>query len=248
MIRAIIVEDEGRSADVLKSLVEKYCLQLEIVGLAQSVAGAVEIIKSERPDLVFLDVELPDGTGFKVIESFAPDLFEVIFVTAYEHYAIKAIKASALDYLLKPVDIDELVDAVNKVRNEKDIPGNEKRKEALLNNANQKNPHKQKIALPTMEGLIFVLQEDIIFCEAQGNYTNFYLRSGEKVLVSKLLNYFEEILDVEQFCRTHQSYLVNTFHIQKYVKGRGGHLVMSDGSNVEVSARMKGDFLERFNK
>ena len=248
MIRAIIVEDEGRSADVLKGLVEKYCPGVQIVAMAQTVTGAVDMITENRPDLVFLDVELPDGTGFKVLENFKPDLFEIIFVTAYEHYAIKAIRACALDYLLKPVDIDELVAAVNKLSAAKEIAGNEKRKETLVANAHQKNTYKQKIALPTMEGLLFVLQEDIIFCEAQGNYTNFYLRGKEKILVSRLLNYFEEILDEESFCRTHQSYLVNTLHIEKYVKGRGGYLVMSDGSNVEVSARMKSDFLDRFIK
>jgi two-component system LytT family response regulator len=248
MVRAIIVEDEGRSADVLKSLVEKYCAGVQIVAVAQTVTNAIEAITEHKPSLVFLDVELPDGTGFKVLENTDPDLFEIIFVTAYEHYAIKAIKSCALDYLLKPVDIDELVTAVNKVNTEKEIAGSEKRKEVLLSNAHQKNTYKQKIALPTMEGLLFVLQEDIIFCEAQGNYTNFYLKGKEKILVSRLLNYFEEILDEEQFCRTHQSYLVNILHIEKYVKGRGGYLVMSDGSNVEVSARMKGDFLDRFIK
>jgi len=248
MIKAIIVEDEARSADVLKTLVEKYCPTIEIVAHAQSVEAAVETIKAISPDLVFLDVELPDGSGFKVVESFRPNTFEIIFVTAFEHYAIKAIKACALDYLLKPVDIDDLVEAVKKVNNQKDLPGLDKRKEALLSNFQQKNTNKQKIALPTMEGLLFVLQEDIIYCEAQGNYTNFYLKSKEKILVSKLLNYFEEILDEEQFCRTHQSFLVNILHIQKYVKGRGGYLIMSDGSHVEVSARMKSDFLDRFVK
>ena len=246
MMRAIIVEDEGRSADVLKGLVEKYCPEVEILALAKSVSEAVEAVELHSPNLVFLDVELPDGSGFKVIEKFPNKQFEVVFVTAYEHYAIKAIKASALDYLLKPVDIDELVGAVNKFTGGHALKGSDKRREVLVSNQYPKGNYRQKIALPTMEGLLFVLQDDIIYCEAQGNYTNFYLKSGEKILVSRLLNYFDEILDEQQFCRTHQSYLVNVQHIEKYVKGRGGYLIMSDGSNVEVSARMKSDFLDRF--
>ncbi len=247
-IRTIIVEDEKRSSDVLINLLEKYCSEIEIISVQPTVKQAIEAIETDKPELIFLDVELPDASGFKVIESFPDNPFSVIFVTAYEHYAIKAIKACALDYLLKPVDIDDLIAAVGKVRSEMLAPQMETRKEIFLYNHKQESIFKHKIALATGEGLLFVRQEDIVLCKAEGNYTLFHLTSKEKVLVSKPLNYFEEILDDELFCRTHQSFLVNLSHIKKYVRGRGGVLIMNDDSTVEVSVRLKADLLDRFIK
>lgn len=247
-IKAIIVEDEARNADVLKSLLGRYCPNVDIHSVATTVKQAIDTIYEVDPDLVFLDIELPDASGFKVIEHFPQKKFNVIFVTAFEHYAVKAIKASALDYLLKPVDIDDLVAAVNKAEKEINNPDVAKRKEAFLYNARQDSAVKQKIALPTIDGLLFVNQEDIIQCQAEGNYTYFYLTNKDKIMVSKSLNYFEDVLDEELFCRTHQSHLVNLGHIKKYIKGRGGYILMSDDSKVEVSVRMKNDFLDRFIK
>ncbi len=244
-IPTLLVEDELHSADVMKTLLSECCPEVEIVAVAPSVKSAIELIKLIKPKLVFLDVELPDGNGFNVLESFPPGQFYVIFVTAFEHYALKAIKASALDYLLKPVDSDELVAAVKKIP---DTDTNDKRQEIYLQNQKQKNLQKQRLALPTLEGLIFIEQGDIIWCEAQGSYCNFLLTNKDKILVSKPLSYFEEILDEEQFCRPHQSYIINLDHARSYVKGRGGYLIMSDGSKVEVSVRMKSNLLERFIK
>ncbi|MDB5282576.1 MAG: DNA-binding response regulator, partial [Bacteroidota bacterium] len=172
----------------------------------------------------------------------------VIFTTAYEHYAIKAIRSCALDYLLKPLDIDDLVSAVNKVKNEQDLPDLRERKDMFLYNSHQKEEYKRKIALPSNDGLLFISLEDILYCEADNNYTTLYLKSKEKTVVCKTLNYFEDILGDEYFCRTHQSFLVNINHIRKYVKGRGGYIIMNDGTKVEVSARMKSTFLDRFGK
>ncbi|MCW3127830.1 MAG: DNA-binding response regulator [Bacteroidetes bacterium] len=247
-LKAVIVEDEKRSADVLKDLLAKYCTNVQVADVAETVEKAIEAIVKHEPDIVFLDIELPDGSGFKVIEAFPHDSLSVIFVTAYEHYAIKAIKICALDYLLKPLDMDDLISAVNKVSTEKRSPDMNKRKEVFLNNHRQKSILERKIALPTIEGLLFVCQEDIVYCEAESNYTNFFLKTKEKMLVCKPLNYFEEILDPEYFCRTHQSFLVNLSYIKKYVKGRGGYLIMNDGTKLEISVRMKSAFLERFSK
>jgi two-component system LytT family response regulator len=244
-INTIIVEDELRSADVMKTLLAECCPEIEIAAVAPSVKSAVELIKLLKPELVFLDVELPDGNGFNVLESFPPGLFNVIFVTAYEHYALKAIKASALDYLLKPVDTDELIAAIKKLPDETE---SDMRQDVYLQNQNQQNRQKMRLALPTIDGLKFIEQGDIIWCEAQGSYCNFLLTNKEKVLVSKPLSYFEEILDEEQFCRPHQSYIINLAHAKNYVKGRGGYLIMSDGSKVEVSVRMKNNLLDRFLK
>ena len=248
MTKAIIVEDEKRSADALNHLVKRYCQGVEVVSQAESVKIAIETITLAKPDLVFLDVGLPDGSGFKILEAFPKDHFNFIFVTAYEHYAIKAIKACALDYLLKPVDIDELMAAVNKVKTEQYKPELQDRKEALFYNSRQTDMSRRKVALPTNEGLRFVFQEDIVYCEAENNYTNFILKTGQKIMVCKSLNHFEGILDAEYFCRSHSSFLVNLTYAEKYVKGRGGYLVMSNGAKVEVSERMKPHLLGKFSK
>lgn len=244
-IPTLLVEDELHSADVMKTLLMECCPDVEIIGVAPSVKSAVELIKLTKPKLVFLDVELPDGNGFNVLDSFPPGQFYVIFVTAFEHYALKAIRASALDYLLKPVDTDELTAAVKKIPS---ANNNDIRQEIYLKNLHQKNQQKQRLALPTIDGLIFIEQGDVIWCEAQGSYCIFLLTNKEKIMVSKPLSYFEEILDEELFCRPHQSYIVNLDHARSYVKGRGGYLIMSDGSKVEVSVRMKSNLLERFMK
>jgi two-component system LytT family response regulator len=248
MIRAIIVEDEQRSADVLKALINRYCDDVEVIKHENSVLGGIAAIEELKPDLVFLDVELPDGSGFNVLEHFPGNELNIIFVTAYEHYAFKAIKACAIDYLLKPVDIEDLVVAVNKAKAEIGTAELEGKKAALAHNFKQKGSYNQKIALPTIDGIVFVHLAQIILCKAEGNYTRFVLENGESVMVSKPLAHFEEILDDTQFCRTHQSFVVNLLHVSKYVKGRGGCLVMSNGMNVEVSSRLKYDVLDRFIK
>jgi two-component system LytT family response regulator len=248
MIRAVIVEDEPRNVDVLTNLLQRYCKSIEVVAVANNVEQAISVIEKEAPELIFLDVELPDGSGFNVLENFPAKQFNVIFVTAYEHYAIKAIKFCALDYILKPIDIDDLVNAVNKVNIENQVPNSAQRKEVLLANSRQDNTFKQKIALPTLEGLQFVRLEDVIMCVGEGNYTTFVLSNKSKLLASKPLTFFEELLSDEQFYRVHKSYLVNLMYVDKYVKGRGGYLVMQDGTKVEVSTRLKADFLQRFVK
>lgn len=247
-LKAIIVEDEKRSADVLKSMLEKHCPHIEVIAVAETVRNAIAGIEEHEPDIVFLDIELPDGSGFKVIEAFPDHQLSVIFVTAFDHYAIKAIKICALDYLLKPVDMDDLISAVDRISQNRQGQEQVKRREVLLSNHRHKSVFKNKIALPTLEGLLFVYQDDILHCAAESNYTNIFLRTKEKILVCKPLTYFEEILDAEYFCRTHQSFLVNLNYVKKYMKGRGGYLIMNDGTKVEISVRMKSAFLERFNK
>ncbi|MDB5281161.1 MAG: DNA-binding response regulator [Bacteroidota bacterium] len=246
--KAVIVEDEIHSAGDLKNLIGKYCADVEVLSVAQTVRQAVEVISDVRPDLVFLDVELPDGDGFDVLSNFLDHYFDVIFVTAYDNYALKAIKICALDYLLKPVDKTDLIGAINKVRLADRTSEYRQRTNLFLHNNNQHDIYKQKIALPTMEGLMFVQKDEILYCNANGGYTNFFLRSKEKIVACKPLSYFEQIFDKEHFCRTHQSFLVNLLHVSKYMKGKGGHLVIADGTKIPVSVRMKSDFLDRFEK
>ncbi len=244
-MQAVIVEDEVRNADVLKKLLEDYCPGIKCMATAPTVKSAVEEIKRVKPGLVFLDVELPDGSGFDVLNSFPDNSFRVIFVTAYEHYALKALKTGAMDYLLKPIDIDDLTAAVNKAQLN-NVYNNTLKSKPIPNENQNNNILSKKIALPTTDGLIFIEQMDIVLCEAEGNYTSFLLKQHNKVLVSKPLSYFEEVLNAEQFCRTHQSYIINLAYVKSYVKGRGGYLIMNDGTKVEVSVRMKNNLLDRF--
>jgi two-component system LytT family response regulator len=237
-----------RNAEVIKKMLAKYCPDVEVLAIEPTVEKAVLAIHRHNPALVFLDIELPDGTGFNVLEHFPSKAFHVVFITAHQHYALKALKASAVDFLLKPVDISELVAAVEKVKAGGSKDDMQQRRDVLMHNSNPQNSLMQKIALPTQEGLLFVSQQDIMLCQAEGNYTSLKLKTNESILVSKPLAHFEELLDTTQFCRTHQSYLVNLNYIKKYIKGRGGYLVMHDGAKVEVSVRMKNEFLDRFGK
>jgi two-component system LytT family response regulator len=248
LIKTVIVDDEVHSSGDLKNLLLKYCRDVEVVAIAQTVQQAVAEIIERKPDLVFLDVELPDGDGFKVVEQFPGHNFNLVFVTAFDQYAIKAIKNFALDYLLKPVDKDELISAVNKARIQKEKVEFENRKSAIIYGYQQKNGYNQKIALPTMEGLSFIQREEIVYCAADSSYTSFYLNTKEKIVASKPLSYFEEILQPDQFCRTHHSFIVNLLHVRKYMRGKGGHVVMSNGAMVPVAVRMKTNFLDRFEK
>ncbi len=244
---AVIVEDEDRSRKLLENLLAKYCPHIKIVGHAETVAEAILVIGQQQPDLVFLDVELPDGTGFKVLDQLSHLNFDVIFVTAYEHYALKAIKRAALDYLLKPLDIDDLVTAVGKIspRNA-NTPKNIDRQSAIVNGYINNQRDKSILALPTTDGLVFIQDTDIIVCQSDSNYTHLVMLNNRKFLVSRTLNDIEEMLSEDVFCRVHHSFIVNLKHVRRYFKGKGGYLEMSDGSTVEVSSRKKHDFLARF--
>ena len=244
MITAIVIEDEKNGRDFLKNLLTDYCPEVDLLAMAESINVGKELILKHRPDLVFLDIKMPRGTGFDLLESLDEVDFEVIFTTAHDNYALKAIKFSALDYLLKPIDPQELVDAIRKVGEKRRNPKNRKYMEAFLNNINSRNVFNQ-IALPTIEGLIFVKLEDIIRCQAEGSYTRVFLSSQESVIVSKILRDIEGLLGDSGFLRVHKSHLINMNQIRKYVKGSGGSVTMSDGAVVEVSKRKKDIFIDK---
>jgi len=243
VIKAIIVDDEKRGRETLQNLVAKYTSNVEIIDMAESAKDGIDLINKIKPDLVFLDIEMPHGSGFDLLESFKGDInFEVIFTTAFDQYAIQAIKFAALDYLLKPIDIEELQEAIKRVEQQMGAAGSSKNFEVFLENLKGIT---KKIALPTGNGISFIETSDIIRCEASGNYTCFYLKSKEKILVSKTLKEFEDILGEQDFYRVHNSHLVNLIHVVKYVKLGGDMVVMDDGSQIEISRRKKDGFLNR---
>lgn len=248
MIRAIIIDDEIHCINRLNSLLEEYCKDnIKVIDSCQTFEQGLTSIVKLHPDLVFLDVQINEKTGFDILKKIPEINFEIIFTTAYEKYAVQAFKFSAIDYLLKPVDSADLIQSVKKV-NEK-IDGNEISKKMDILFHNLKNIHgSKKISIATSEGLIFLDVDDIIRCQSQINYTIIFLKNNQKIIVSKTLKEFEELLSDYNFYRVHNSHLINLFYIKKYNKGRGGTIFMSDNSEVEVSLRRKEDFLKKLTK
>jgi len=244
MIKALIVDDEKNSCEALQLLLEKSCPEVQVVGIANSGAEALQKIPGLRPQLVFLDIEMPNMNGFQLLEQLQKIDFELIFTTSYDQYAIKAFKFSAIDYLLKPVDREELEKAVEKVS--KKLTNNiNQQLGILLQKINQPSVPVQKIALPTMQGLELVSIDSIISCSANSNYTEFFLGDKKRILVSRTLKETEELLEDYSFLRVHHSHIVNLNAITRYVKGEGGYLIMNDGSTVDVSRSRKDILMQR---
>ncbi|MDX9906358.1 MAG: LytTR family DNA-binding domain-containing protein [Bacteroidales bacterium] len=241
-ILTVIVDDEEKSLHSLKNMLLNCSLQLRVIGEAKSVAEAVKVIDEQRPDLVFLDISMPDGEGFDVIGLTGWKHYEVVFVTAYEHYALKAFEFAALHYLLKPVDEKDLLEALERFNR---LAGKNllREKWEVFQQSISNKP--EKIILPTLEGFMVINIDDIMRCEAEGNYTTFYLSDSRKLLISKGLNNFETILHDVDFCRVHHKHLINLKYVSHYNKGKGGIVIMKDKSEADVSENRKKEFLER---
>jgi two-component system LytT family response regulator len=245
MIQAVIVEDEKKSRELLEKLVEKNCPEVSVAGMADSVESGVALIRKLKPHLVFLDIEMPDGSGFDLLKAL-PDLsFEVIFTTASDRYAINAIKYSALDYLLKPIDSEELKAAVHKISAKNKDVSNIENLKFLLQNFRKNDEQYTRITLPTGNAYEIINVKDIIRCEADGNYTNFFLADKRKMIVTMGLKHYEDLLPPNDFFRIHNHHLVNVSHVARVLKEDGGYAVMSDGSKIEISRRKKDSFLDR---
>jgi two-component system LytT family response regulator len=244
MIKAIIVDDEPYCCEALEILLQRYCPQVQVVDVCHSGEVALISIQEQKPQLVFLDIEMPQMNGFELLERLPQINFELIFTTSYNQYAIKAIRFSALDYLLKPVDREELQQAVQRVVNRLNHPLSQQL-EILLQKIHKPANIAQRVALPTMEGLQLILIDAIISCASNSNYTVFYLKDKQKITVSRTLKEVEEMLEEYSFLRVHHSFLVNLNEINKYVKGEGGYLVMSDESTVDVSRSKKEILLQK---
>jgi two-component system LytT family response regulator len=244
MLNAVLVDDENEALKHLETIISENCPNVSVVATVNSVNDALIEIENKHPDLVFLDIELQDGTGFEVLEKSRYRNFEVIFVTAFNQYAIKAFKHSATDYILKPIDVAELREAVARVsrsRSEKSV-GNFS---ILLDNLKSESP--RKLAIPTLQGYEYILVDNIIRIEAERSYCKIFLLDKRKIMVSKCMNDYQRILDERKFFRAHNSHLINLQHVKMYVKRDGGHIEMADGSIVPLSRRKKDFFMDAMN-
>ncbi|WP_250435139.1 LytR/AlgR family response regulator transcription factor [Hanstruepera flava] len=241
-LNAIIVEDEQTSRDILKNYLSKYCPNVNVLGEAENIEQALVLIRNNDLDLVFLDVEMPYGNAFDLLEKVGDINFETVFVTAYNHYAMEALNAHASYYLMKPISIDELIKAVDYVTEIKS------KEDALQDQVlvPKTNSVSGKITIPQQDGFEVINTADILYCKADDNYTEIYLNSNKKKLVSKTLKYFEDALNDGNFARIHKSYLVNVNEVVKYLKGKGGSVVLSNGKQLMVSASKKSDLLSFF--
>jgi two-component system, LytTR family, response regulator len=244
-MRTIIIDDEPKNNRILSTLLRDYCTDINIIGIAKSAEEAYPLIVELKPDLIFLDIEMSGSNGFDLLDKLMPIQFSVIFITAFENYSIKAFKYSALDYLLKPVNIEELQQAVEKAK--KTISQNDVNQKLTNYIENKKNAATiNKIALQTDDGLEFVSLEIIVRVLSKSNYSLVYLKNEVKILSTKSLRDFEDILPNDIFYRVHNSHIVNINFIKKYHKGRGGYIELEDGTNIEVATRRKNDFLSKF--
>ena len=244
MIKALIVDDEENARGNLEVLLQDYCEEVTIVAMLDNVTDGLNAAKKHKPDLVFLDIEMNGETGFDLLSRLEDIDFDVVFTTAHSDYALKAFRFNATDYLLKPIDINELIGAVAKTSKRISNRLSKNKLDQIISRATGTNNEIfKKIALPTVDGLIFVERDHVIRCESADNYTTFYLDDGCKIMVSKTIKHFEEMLSEHNFFRVHQSHLINLMHLKQYHKGEGGYAIMSDDSSVIVSRRKKEAFL-----
>lgn len=246
MTRVIIIDDEKFCIEVLEELIKEYCPMLEVVGVCHGAEDGIKKINELNPELIFLDIEMPRMSGFDMLEKLLPFRFDVIFTTAYDNYAIRAFKYSAMDYLLKPVAAEDLKQAVEKYLHPRQSNNYPVQLGLLKENIKLINPaHIQRIAIPTTEGLNMQPINDILYCEASSSYTIFHLSKGGKIVSAKTLKEYEELLEPHNFFRIHHSHVVNLNYVEKYIKGDGGFVLLSNGAEVAVSRSRKDVVLER---
>jgi two-component system, LytTR family, response regulator len=247
MINAVIIDDEKHSIEMLEWLLKTYCPDVTILATCQSGEAGLQALSTLTPDLVFMDIEMPKMNGFDVLDQVGEKSFEIVFITAYDTFAVKAFKYAAINYLLKPVDPDDLVLTINRVKEKKTKTENGQ-VELLFQSLLKKNTPIERIALSTHDGLIFVQTSDIMYCKAESNYTHVQLIHGKKILVAKTLKEIDETLSGKDFFRVHASYLVNINHISKFVRGDGGYIVMPDDTQITISRNKRDEFFQLFTK
>lgn len=244
-ITSVIVEDEAAATVALQNYLRKFCPQVEVIGTAQNSREAVQLLHELQPQLVFLDVEMPFGNAFDVLEGCQGLQFETIFVTAFSEYSLRALNQSAAYYLLKPVSIEELILAVNKVQQQLQQKQWLDRNRIIMENARESNPGMQQVILPTLDGFDVVKMNEIVRLKGNGNFTDVYLTNGSKKMVCRFLKHFSEMLP-HPFVRVHKSHIINIHYVQSYHKGAGGYVSLNDGTEVEVSPAYKDSLLKAF--
>jgi len=242
MIRAIIIDDEEDAREVLSIDLQKFCPEVEVIACCATPELGLEKINALGPSLVFLDVQMPTMSGFDLLDKISDINFDVIFVTAFDRYAVKAIRFSALDYLLKPVEVDDLVSAVERVKQKQ--KSNSVHYRSLLSNIKFGKEKLTRLAIPSDNEIVVQKLDDIVYCEADGSYTVLHLTENKKIMVSKNLKEFEKMLPETDFCRIHHSTIVNIGHVDKYIKGDGGYVMITGGGHLNVSRRKKDGFIK----
>lgn len=245
-IRTVIIDDEPRGINALQKLLEVHCPEIDIIATASEADKAIQLLQNEKPDLVFLDIAMPEKTGFELLKEIPSIAFELIFVTAHNQFALQAFHFSAVDYLLKPVDSDLLKDAVERAKTRLEHKVNKSNLETLLFNTQQNRllPD-MKLCIPSLKGFQVISIKDIVYCEAASNYTNFFLADRSSICASKPIQDYEELLEDAGLLRVHKSFLVNIAHIKEYIRGEGGTIILTNNFEVEVSRRKKEYFITR---
>jgi two-component system LytT family response regulator len=245
-IKAVLVDDEPSSLQNLEQKISEFCPELKIIAAAGQPGEAIFLIRHHHPDVIFLDIEMPHMNGFRMLNELGDYKAEIVFTTAYNHYAIEAIRMSAFDYLMKPVSIQDLRETVGRLTRQLAAATQERLnvlRESLNRNINQES----KIAVPTWEGLEFILIKNVVRIESSSNYSRIFFINGESLLVTRQLKEFEEMLTPYRFCRVHNVHLINLNYVKKYIRGEGGSVVLENGDEIDVSRRKKDDFLKLIN-
>lgn len=245
MIKCVIVDDENNCLEMLEWLLKTYAPSVSIAAMCNSAEKGIAAIREHRPDVVFLDIEMPRMNGFDMLEKFGKLDFDVVFTTAYDQFAIKAFKYSALHYLLKPVDPEDLAETVRRIEGKRSIPSREQI-DLLFQSVQHRKATPPRIALTTGDGMIFVATQDILYCEAESNYTSVVLSNGRKVVVSRVLKDIDEALSGPDFFRIHNSFLINLNRIRRFVRGEGGYVVMDNDVAITISRSRRQEFMEMF--
>jgi len=245
--KALIIDDEYHSRSFLQKILGQYFPEIDIAGQAADVQEGLDGIRKHNPDIVFLDIQMKEETGFDLLNRLPKIEFALIFTTAYDQYAMKAFRFNAIDYLLKPIIPSELIEAVNKVKQRLHYTASKEQVSQLYQDIKNPNKIHDKIAVPTGEGFIIIPVKEIVYCHANSNYTEFYLTDKKCILSSYTLKQYDEILTTQSFFRAHRSYLINLDHVKAYRRGEGGEIVMSNGREVELSRAHKDEFLRLLN-
>ncbi len=247
-ITSIIVDDEKDSRETLRNFIGKYCPQISLIGECENIQEAKATILKLNPQLVFLDIEMPRGNAFDLLEEWGEINFEIIFVTAFSQYAIQAFNLSAAHYLLKPVDIEELEKAVNSVATRIAQKDKISHAQILIDNITAAKSQNRKLVLPLMEGFDVVKMSEVLYCEAQDNFTCFYFINGKKSMICRNLKFYETALSEFGFCRVHRSHIINLEYVTRYLKGKGGTVVLEGGKELMVSANKKAELIRRISE